>query len=149
MPLYHGSSNYVSYKLEPRKARGRGNEKTDQHNAVYATNNRNATIPFTMKFIPYKNAKNASWSMACNEEGICNIILDQTYIDLSDTGYIYTLDPKGFRQIDSYQWISENPAEIVDTYKLTIDDYIRSIGNFADLDIRNMNIKVEDFEQER
>ena len=108
--LFHGSQAFVEV-LEPRPARGVGDEK-DRQVAVYATHERNFAILFALPIRPDENG-NLHVQVDDFDPERPRAVIHAGRLDLKRTGILYTVGVEGFEAIDAIQWVSSQPVRPV------------------------------------
>ena len=120
MKLYHGSP-IKKEVLIPRKANGIS-KKADRQVGVYASNKKDRAI--AMALIHLKGIYGPS-RLNFPKGGVIGTVYygwpKQKYL------YLYTIDSKNFKKIDSWQWITHKELKPIKIEKLKVKDFIYMI----------------------
>jgi hypothetical protein len=121
--LYHGSPNrLIGDKLIPKKGKDVNKERVENfHNAVYATDVKNAAI--VKAIISSKKVNGASLNTQKGEGVIYRGWPNKKWI------YLYSLPVDSFERTkeNSHQYISKNPVKPIKIEKLEIAKYLHLI----------------------
>lgn len=111
--LYHGSQHKADI-LIPNTASGLPEENGTEC-GVYAYENINDVLPFTLSIKPYCNGRKSF--KVDDSTGI--VTISAGILDKTAPGYIYKMPADSFEKIDERQWLSRNPvipAEVITVY---------------------------------
>jgi hypothetical protein len=135
--LYHGSRYKVDI-LKPQQAKGSPEENGDEC-GIYAYENKNMVIPFSLTINPFENGSMAIYV----DDETSHVTISAGILEDKAIGYIYKVPSELFAKIDNKQWLSKVEVIPLEVTIVNTKDYMNKItftGAAKEYRIRKISI---------
>jgi hypothetical protein len=120
--LYYGNSQKAEI-LVPDQVYDWGG-KRGQQNVLYATSIRDIALAYALGVVPDETGKYDRVLSYKLDTGEAVMIFHKGHPDFGRKGYLYELNPKGFKYTGGTQWVSPYQVKPIKVTVISVDDYL-------------------------
>ena len=137
--LFHGSSIKVDV-LQPHQAED-GMSEAGRYYGVYATDLRDAAIAFALGAVP-DEAGAVSRVIGKHDLNPVKMVFVRGHPNFGGKGYLYELDPSGFKKVSSTQWVCDREITPIKVIEINVDDYLHLFRYASEEEKRAIELEI-------